>query len=216
MRSSLASLLLLGSMLFSSACNGSAPSDASVDAQSEHVADAALVDASSTDGALQDGAATLDVTSRDASSQDAPTTDAPSSDGPSSDGASSDALVDSDAAGPACAYENVDDLVVECMGRYRMVQRFDVAPPSAMCPPYWQVGSSPPAATAEQAALNAGCSTACVWRFSLAVSRLYCGHRSGYEVLAESSDRCGELFRFPEGYFASVEEHDRMFPCRDE
>ncbi len=116
---------------------------------------------------------------------------------------------------PSCMYVNVNDLVVQCSGRPRLVNNFNVVPPDPMCPAYWQVGSSPPATTAQQAALNAGCTTACVWRFSMSVTRIYCGVRSGYDVLEGTPATCPRLYNFPEGYFASVEEHDAMFPCRD-
>jgi hypothetical protein len=163
------------------------------DATSDATADSARTDASVSDTSVSDTSVS-DAGVRDASA---------------GDGGGADAFVPD----PACMYVNVDDRVVECGGRYRFNRRFDTVPASAACPPYWRVGDSAPASTAEQAATNAGCSTACEFRFMTSVSRLYCGRRSGYDILVGTPARCGTIYSFPEGFFSSVDEHDRMFPC---
>jgi hypothetical protein len=168
--------------------------------------DVSTVDASGSDGG--DSAATRDAATVDASVRDGASSDA-ANDGAASDGGGADVFVPD----PACMYVNVDDRVVQCAGRYRFNRRFDTVPASAACPPYWRVGDSPPASTAEQAAMNAGCSTECEFRFMTSVSRLYCGRRSGFDILVGTPARCGTIYSFPEGFFSSVDEHDMMFPC---
>ncbi|MFO0563971.1 MAG: hypothetical protein U0269_38455 [Polyangiales bacterium] len=200
---------------------------ASLDAQSTDAT--AMTDASANDGAASDAASIPDAASdasansdsaRDASSipdaaRDASAITDAARDASAITDAARDASADVFVPPPSCSYANVNDVVVDCAGTYRMVSQFNVVPPSSMCPPYWQVGMSAPAFTPEQAATNAGCSTACIWNFSMSVSRIYCGVRSGYEVLSGTPNRCGQLYRFAEGYFPSVAAHDAMYPCRD-
>jgi hypothetical protein len=225
--------LWLCSLLALTACGAPVQPDASTDARSDSAAiddvaqdSAALIDAQSTDSSAGDDAsandsATLDTgvpsdanSDADAARDASAITDS-ARDASATADAARDASADAFVPPPSCSYSNVDDVVVDCSGTYRMVSQFNVVPPSSMCPAYWQVGMSAPAFTPEQAATNAGCSTACIWRFSMSVTRLYCNHRSGYEVLSGTPDRCGQLFRFAEGYFTSVEAHDAMYPCRD-
>jgi hypothetical protein len=224
---------LLSSLLALAACGAPVQPDASTDARSDTAAidDAAQdgpasLDAQSADASTADASAMADASANDSAAIDATSIpDASASDASASTDSSRDASALTDAARdasadvfvppPSCSYANGDDVVVDCGGTYRMVSQFNVVPPSLTCPAYWQVGMSAPAFTPEQAATNAGCSTACIWRFSISVSRIYCGARSGYEVLNGTSNRCGQLYRFAEGYFPSVAAHDAMYPCRD-
>lgn len=193
--------------------------DASADSAAQNDAaqnDSTVADSSAMESSVDDAAAQDSATSTPDSAPDASATpDADASTDASAVDARSDASADAFVPPPGCMYTNVNDVVVECSGSYRFVSEFNVVPASRECPPYWQVGTSAPAATMEAAAANARCSTACVWNFSMSVSRIYCGVRSGYEVLSGTPNRCGQLYRFSEGYFASVAAHDAMFPCRD-
>ncbi len=236
-------LAALSSLLALVACGApvapgdASPSDVAREAQAlidSAATDAAALDAGSDasahdDGAAQDSGPALDAGS-DASALDARTDGASSLDATRADAVADasarpdvapadtgarDAAADVFVPPPSCMYTNVNDLAVDCGGTIRLVNYFDVVPASSMCPGYWQLGSAAPAFTAEQAAVNGGCSTACIWRFSMSVTRLYCGVRSGYEVLEGTPNRCGQRFRFSEGYFNSVAEHDAMYPCRD-
>lgn len=232
--------LALASLFALAACG--APTMVDDAARSDAGSADALQDGGAFDGSA-DGAPVVDDAALDAAQSDVAALDAPAADGradaalDAAPDARADAALDAradaapdaraDAATdarvdsgvfvppPSCAYVNVNDLVVQCSGRPRLVNNFNVVPPDPMCPAYWQVGSSPPATTVEQAALNAGCTTACVWRFATSVTRIYCGVRSGYDILEGTPPTCPRLYNFPEGYFASVEEHDAMFPCRD-
>ena len=152
------------------------------------------------------------------------TRDAPSS----TDDASSDAALAVDAGGDAfirpadaaplsdvgfdCNYTAIDEVVVKCGDRYRFVNHFQSDPPGA-CPSFH--GFSPTgeqyATPAEVIASDPTCSARCIYTFHMSVTRLWCGHRSGYESLR--AEGCSDIYRFPAGYFDSVEAHDAMVPC---
>lgn len=121
-----------------------------------------------------------------------------------------DALVTD--AGVDCMYVPIDEVVVKCDGRYRFVNHFQ-SDRGAACPPFYGFTlEGPHYATSEEAiASDATCETRCIYTFAMSVSRIYCGHRSGYETL--TAPGCAEIFRFSEGYFDSVESHDAMHPC---
>jgi len=54
-------------------------------------------------------------------------------------------------------------------------------------------------------------SSACVYDFTTSVSRVHCDRRAGYETLTATD--CATLFRFPDGYYTSVEAYDASHPC---
>jgi hypothetical protein len=117
--------------------------------------------------------------------------------------------VDADVA--RCDYVGVDEVIVQCDGLYTFVSHFTSE--VAGCPEFY--GFTPDGVHAdsfdEAIASDATCNPDCQWRFRTAVDRLYCGHRTGYEVL--EADGCDDVYRFPEGYYPSVEAHDAMNPC---
>jgi hypothetical protein len=111
-----------------------------------------------------------------------------------------------------CDYVDLDDVVVKCGGKYGLLGKFDVDPPSAACPPYWGFGGKSPHYESKEAAIaGEGCDATCVYTFATAVTRLYCGHKDGYETLKATG--CPDLYRFAEGYYESVAAHDAANPC---
>jgi hypothetical protein len=127
--------------------------------------------------------------------------------------ASDSAPVDADASETtSCDYVDLDDVLVKCGGKYALLGYFDVDPAAASCPPYWGFGGKTPHyATKDAAIAGQGCDATCVWTFATAVTRLYCGHKDGYETLKASG--CPDVYRFAEGYYESVEAHDAANPC---
>lgn len=127
--------------------------------------------------------------------------------------ASDSAPVDADASETtSCDYVDLDDVLVKCSGKYALLGYFDVDPASASCPPFWGFGGKTPHyATKDAAIAGQGCDATCVWTFATAVTRLYCGHKDGYETLKASG--CPDVYRFAEGYYESVEAHDAAHPC---
>ena len=130
----------------------------------------------------------------------------------------SDAATGTDASTPAldagaCDYVAVDEVVVRCDARYVFVSRFQSDAPG--CAPFHGFGPAGPrfADAASAIASDPTCEPMCQWRFATSVSRIYCGRRSGYETLSAPDPACADLYRFAEGYFASVEEHDAAYPC---
>lgn len=139
--------------------------------------------------------------------------DAPVSDAP----VVTDAPVVADAPVPpfdggACEYTGLDEVIVLCRDAYTFVSRIGVFPASAECPEFYVVGTDTDryASTAEAIA-GESCDPTCQWRFSMSVSRVYCGVRSGYESLR--AEGCPDVYRFSEGYYPSVEAHDAAHPC---
>lgn len=114
-------------------------------------------------------------------------------------------------AGPACDYVGVDEVVVRCDGDFTFVSYFSSTVES--CDPFW--GFSPEGPRFEDAASAIGsdpsCDADCQYDFSMSISRVYCGRRSGYEVL--TAEGCPDVYRFDTGWYASVEEHDAANPC---
>ena len=167
--------------------------------------DAAPPDAAHEDASLPDDAAIDDASSPiDAAREDA--------------GDVRDAAAAPDAPTPpidagACDYVAVDEVVVRCDMRYVFVSRFQSDVPG--CAPFHGFDPSGPrfADAASAIASDARCDATCQWRFATAVSRIYCGRRSGFETLTAPDPACAELYRFAEGYFASVEEHAAAYPC---
>lgn len=170
--------------------------------------DAGAVDAPAT----LDAPAILDVPLDTLGTLDAPTLDASAADAPSDP--SSDAAVADDAGG--CEYTALDEVIVECEGMPTFVTRIGVFPPSDECPVFWVVGSRPTHyESAEQAIAGESCDAGCEWHFSTSVTRIFCGRRSGYEVLRAEGDACEDLYRFDDGYYPSVEAYDETHPCPD-
>jgi len=137
---------------------------------------------------------------------------------PNDAGDTLDAATDTDAStspldAGACDYVAVDEVVVRCDMRYVFVSRFQSDVPG--CAPFYGFDPGGPrfADTASAIASDASCDPTCQWRFATSVSRIYCGRRSGYETLTAPDPACADLYRFAEGYFASVEEHDAAYPC---
>jgi hypothetical protein len=170
-------------------------------------------DAGASDAGL-DAASTPDAGAGDAG------LDAASADGGSLDASTADALNLHDAAAPttdagvaACGYVAVDEVVVRCGTDIVFVSHFtsDVAG----CAPFYAFDPAGAhfADTASAIASDATCDATCEWHFATSVSRIYCGHRDGYEVLSATGAGCADLYRFAEGYFPSVEAHDAAYPC---
>lgn len=175
-----------------------------------------------------DGAGTaVDTGAADTGAADTSTPDTGTTDGGGSeDGGASDAGRDSgasDSGGPVdaapaidsdvarCDYVAVDEVIVQCDGRYTFVNHFTSTVPG--CPPFYGFTPDGPHfdSFAAVIASDATCDATCEWHFATSVSRIYCGHRDGYEVLA--AEGCADVYRFAEGYFASVEAHDAAHPC---
>jgi hypothetical protein len=110
-----------------------------------------------------------------------------------------------------CSYVAVDEVIVLCGTDYTFVSHFTSELSS--CPPFY--GFDPEGEqfsdSASAIASNTSCDATCQWHFASEVSRLHCGHRDGYEIL--SATGCDDVYRFSEGYYASVEEHDAANPC---
>ena len=151
---------------------------------------------------------------------DAGTTDAGGDVDASSDASVADAGVDASSAdagatdaGPACDYVGVDEVVVRCDGDFTFVTYFLSEVDG--CDPFW--GFSPEGPRFEDAASAIGsdpsCDADCQYDFSTSVSRVYCGRRSGFEVL--TAEGCPDVYRFDTGWYASVEEHDAENPCAE-
>jgi hypothetical protein len=196
-------LLLLSSSLLAVACSCSETSDP----------DGGGPDAGNTD------APTAFDAGFDANLDDAPTgSDTPgvSDDAPTDANVASDdaPILGTDAGG--CEYTALDEVIVECEGMPTFVSLIGVFPPSDECPEYWVVGSRPTHyESAEQAIASESCDAGCQWHFSTSVTRLYCGRRTGYEVLRADGKGCEDLYRFDDGYYPSVEAYDDTHPCPD-
>jgi hypothetical protein len=110
-----------------------------------------------------------------------------------------------------CEYTAVDDVIVLCGTEYTFVSQFTSEMSS--CPPFYSFDpdGTQYASVEDAVASNPSCDATCQWHFALGVDRLYCGHRTGYEVLRATG--CDDVYRFPEGYYDSVEEHDAENPC---
>ena len=161
-------------------------------------------DAGATDaGQGVDASAAGDAGAGDAGTSDASTPDASASDsGPPVD------------AGPDCEYVAVDEVIVRCDGDFTFVSHFTST--VAGCDPSFY-GFDPRdthfASSAEAIASDPNCDAGCEWHFATSVSRIYCGHRDGYEVLRADGDGCPDVYRFAEGWYESVEAHDAAHPC---
>jgi hypothetical protein len=115
---------------------------------------------------------------------------------------------------PVCKYLQggaSDTAVVKCGSTYKLVLKFTskVGPPA--CPPYWTVGGVKSTVSATAAAAAAGCSTACLWKFSKAVLALHCGKKLGFEVLVAPG--CKDLYKYPDGYYDSPADYAKSHPC---
>lgn len=166
-------------------------------------------DAGASDAGL-DAASTPDAGADDAG-PDAASADA---------GTMDDAFNPHDAAAPttdagvaACGYVAVDEVVVRCGTDIVFVSHF--TSDMAGCAPFYAFDPAGAhfADTASAIASDATCDATCEWHFATSVSRIYCGHRDGYEVLSATGAGCADLYRFAEGYFLSVEAHDTAYPC---
>lgn len=164
----------------------------------------------------------LDAPVADDAGSDAPADDvpgdAPADDAPAPDDAPTDAPVELDggevdASAPACEYTALDEVLVRCGGEYTFVSRVGVFPPDPRrCPEYYVVGARPTHyASTEEAIAAEACDDSCVWRRARAVSRIFCEHRSGYEVL--SATGCADLYLFDDGFYPSVDAYDSTHPC---
>jgi hypothetical protein len=193
--------LLVSALAVLTACSGESSAPADAGATRDLGAPDAGSDAGSVDaGEPPDAGAEIDADTADA--------------GDARDAASMDDAGASDDAGlDACGYVAVDDVVVRCDMRYVFVSRFQSDTPG--CAPFHGFDPGGPrfADTASAIASDASCDPTCQWRFTTSVTRLYCGRRTGYEQLSAPDPSCGDLYRFAEGYFASVEEHDASYPC---
>ena len=218
MRSSSTSLAALaaGLWLTCAACGSSSnpPGDGATDSASSADSAAASDSATAMDSASEDSSTAPDASAATDSAAVPDGASADSGDAARADSAAADAASGADASdASSCNYNPVNEVLVDCSGSYRFTSYFVADPESAACPPFWQVGTAAPAMSYEQAAMNGGCSTACVWRFAMSVSRLRCGVRTGYETLTGTPESCPTLYRFSEGFFTSVEAHDAMYPC---
>lgn len=192
--------VLLGCVLFVGCGDDDGATDAGLDAGAT---DGGGVDASGSDASTEDASA--DDASTDADVEDAGATDAETSDAGDQDAATEDG------GPPGCDYVAVNEVVVRCDGEFTFVGNF--ASTVEGCEPFW--GFSPEGPRYDDAASAIGsdpsCDAGCQYRFSTSVSRMYCGRRSGYEVLA--AEGCPDVYRFDTGWYSSVEEHDAANPC---
>lgn len=178
------------------ACGGStSTTDAGTDAHLSTDAGAdASVDASAPDSGAPDAAIAIDG-------------------GPGADGGSTPDGGASSDGGVACDYVGVDEVIVRCAGEYTFVSQFlsTVGPPA--CPTFFGFDLDGARFESFEAAVasDPACDATCQYHFALSVSRIHCGHRDGYEVLRATD--CPDVYRFAEGYYASVEEHDAAHPC---
>lgn len=128
-----------------------------------------------------------------------------------------DAWVPSDVGNDAdvarCNYNGVDEIIVLCTGEYTFLNHLTSDQPN--CPEIYAFDPSIAqyASFEEALAATPSCDGSCQWHFSGEVTRLHCGHRDGYEILRATEPGCADVYRFAEGYYASVEEHDAMVPC---
>lgn len=124
-----------------------------------------------------------------------------------------DAAMGGDANIAACTYTAVDEVIVLCGLDYVFVSHFTSGVHG--CPAFYAF--DPDGAhftdTASAIASDATCDATCEWHFATSVSRIWCGHRSGFETLTATGAGCADIYRFPEGYFPSVEAHDAAVPC---
>lgn len=179
--------------------------------------DAAAVDTAAADTSLVDAAGetgTPDAPAGDAAAADSAAADTAIAD--AADAATADAadVATADVATAdalACGYVAVNDVVVKCGDKFTMLGYFDVVPASSTCPPYWAFAGKGPHPSKEAAIAAEGCDGSCIYLFTTSVTRLYCGKKTGYEVLKASG--CPDVYRFAEGYYPSVEAHDAAFPC---
>ncbi|MCB9613691.1 MAG: hypothetical protein H6722_14705 [Sandaracinus sp.] len=195
--------LVLGLLLvLTSACGGD--DDGGVDAAT---ADAATADAATADGG-SDAGSTVDAGSTEdaGANEDAGLADA-GEDAAVQDGGS-DADVD---GGDGCGYVAVDEVVVRCDGTFTFVNHFLSEVDG--CDDFYAFTPDGPRFEdyASVIASNPACDAGCQYHFAVAVMRVYCGRRSGYEVLR--ADGCEDVYRFDDGWYESVEAYDATHPC---
>lgn len=159
-------------------------------------------------------AATLDTPSAFDAPPDASAIDASSAiDAPTDASANPDVPTATMDAG-GCDYTALDEVIVECEGAPTFVSRIGVFPTSDACPEFWVVSGRPTHYdSAADAIAGEACDAGCQWHFAMSVTRLYCGRRTGYEVLRADGDGCEDLYRFDDGYYPSVEAYDETHPC---
>ena len=173
--------------------------------------DGGAVDGGARDGGDDvDGALALDASAEDGSAEDA-SADASPEDASVADARTDDASAED--AGPGCGYVAVNEVVVRCDGDFTFVNYFTSTVEG--CDPFW--GFSPEGPRFEDAASAIGsdpaCDAGCQYEFSTSVTRLYCGRRTGYEIL--TAEGCPDAYRFSAGWYGSVEEHDAANPCTE-
>ncbi len=122
-----------------------------------------------------------------------------------------DAGNDADVA--RCNYNGVDEIILLCGGEYTWLSHFtsDVAD----CPDIYAFDPelAQYASFEEALAATPSCDASCQYHFSSEVTRRCGNTRSGYEILRATGAGCADVYRFAEGYFHSVEEHDALYPC---
>jgi hypothetical protein len=192
--------VLFGCVLFVGCGDDDGATDAGLDAGTT---DGGGADASGSDASSEDASA--DDASTDADVDDADVTDAETSDAGDQDAATEDG------GPPGCDYVAVNEVVVRCDGDFTFVGNF--ASTVEGCEPFW--GFSPEGPRFDSAASTIGsdpsCDAGCIYSPRTAVTRTCSGVRTGYERFVAPD--CPDVYRFPAGWYGSVEEHDAENPC---
>ena len=121
---------------------------------------------------------------------------------------------DSDASGVECGYFDADNRLVRCSGEWVYTTRWQSFVDG--CEPYYTIATSEEQFTSvEEAVAAKGCETECIWSAATSVSLVRCGVRTGYIIFNAVEGACDPVYEYPEGYFASPEEHAAAYPCAD-
>ena len=81
------------------------------------------------------------------------------------------------------------------------------------CPVYFELNGVE-GADRDAVVVEAGCDASCVRRLNTAGSYISCeGGRAGFDCYLDDDGSCGQMCRFPEGYFPSFEDYRAANPC---
>jgi hypothetical protein len=116
---------------------------------------------------------------------------------------------------PFC--QHIDDVywLVDCSGTFTEVAQFSPLPPLTPeeCPVFYRLGEVE-SDTRDGAIVEAGCDATCVRRLNTAVSYITCeGGRGGFDCYVDDEEQCGQMCRFPEGFYPSFEDFRAAHPC---
>jgi hypothetical protein len=121
---------------------------------------------------------------------------------------------ESDSGVDECGYFDADNRLVRCSGEWVYTTRWQSFVDG--CEPYYTIATSEEQFTSvEEAVAAKGCETECIWSAATSVSLVRCGVRTGYIIFNALEGACDPVYEYPEGYFASPEEHAAAYPCAD-